>query len=111
MSDNELGIDKIISCLKSWVGEKITAYLAGFSKVEDLNRLDDLEPLVKDRLNCAYRAVQLIVEEYSSETARAWLFGMNSHFDDRAPAGIIRHAEGSQDLTDIFPAARAFCFL
>lgn len=66
------------------------------------------QDVTKMRLRAAYQVNRLLVDAYDDETAKAWLFGMNSRLDDRAPASAIRQAIVPDDLDGVIPADRAF---
>jgi hypothetical protein len=107
-----LEISDVASYLQDQIGQKMTAYLAGVTDAKMVGRWASTEHAPRDdvklRLRHGYQAVRLLVEAYSAETAKAWLFGANTRLDDEAPAYILRHARGYDDLRFVVPAARAF---
>lgn len=53
-----------------------------------------------------YKVVRMLAEAYDTKTARAWLFGINSRLDDRAPIELLGEATSTAEFTLIVKAAR-----
>lgn len=51
------------------------------------------------RLREGFKVVRMLIEAYDAETARAWLFGTNSHLDERAPIQVLGQATQPSDLS------------
>lgn len=107
-----LKITDIAFYLQEHLGQRIAAYMCGIRDAKMVGRWarGDHAPqeATKMRLRAAYQVTRLLVEAYDDETAKAWLFGMNSRLDDRAPGSVIRLAVVPDDLESVVPAARAF---
>jgi hypothetical protein len=107
-----LDIAEIAGFLQRQLGQKLTAYVGGIRDPKMVGKWirRDSRPhdMVSVRLREAYKAVRMIVESYSADTAKAWLTGSNTRLDDQAPAMILRYAESFEDCLTIFPPAKAF---
>jgi hypothetical protein len=105
-------IAEVARHLQDHLGQKMTAYLAGLKDPKVVGQWAAARatprPLAEMRLRCSYEAVRLIGTAHGDETVRAWLFGSNRRLDDEAPAYVLRHAQGVDDLRQIVPVARAF---
>lgn len=107
----ESPIQEIICSLKEKVGSGITAYLAGVRKKETLDKWlagKRVPSSAQRRLRCAKTVVWLIAERYGAETAKSWLFGRNTHLNEKAPAYIIRYTRSEHKLSEIVLFARGF---
>jgi hypothetical protein len=106
-----VGLGELAAYLQANLGQRMTAYLAGLRDPKQVGRWQRPEaPQPSDqvmmRLREAYKIVQMLVEAYDAETAKAWLFGTNTRLDDRAPIELIREAETPGQFTPIIRAAR-----
>lgn len=103
---------EVADWLQAQLGQQLTAYVAGLRDAEVVGgwRSGRVQPraAAELRLRSAYHAVGLVADAYDARTARAWLLGANSRFDDEAPAWLIREAETSDDLRLVVEAASAF---
>lgn len=108
-------IADIAAYLQEHIGQRPTAYLSGLKDAKTVGQWagGQVAPrsLASLRLRHAYQAIRLIVEAFGDETAGAWLFGMNSHLDDEAPAFVLRHCELPEEITPVVRAARSFAEL
>lgn len=105
-------IPEIVAFLQENLGQKFTAYMSGLNDPKEVGawikgKVTPRSP-ANMRLRYAYRVVRMILEAYSGDTAKAWLFGTNTRLKDEAPAYLLRHAQTVEDVRDIVPAARAF---
>lgn len=109
---SSLSVAEIARYLQEQLGQKMAAYVAGVNDARMVGRWaagkHRPQPDVDMRLRHAYQTVRLLVDAYSAETAKAWLFGSNSRLDDEAPAYVLRHAESWEDLRPVVPVARGF---
>lgn len=107
-----LDVTEIVTWLDEHLGQRMTAYVSGIKDQKLVAKWASGKhkphPDSEMRLRRAYYAARLIVEAYSDQTARAWLFGANTRLDDQAPASVLRTAAEVDDLFPIVPAARAF---
>ena len=105
-------IDEIAAYLQKTLGQKMTAYLSGLNSQKAVSNWIAKRTIPRDeaaiRLRHAYIAVQMIVDVYGADTAKAWLFGTNTRLNDEAPAYILRHSKTLDDLRGIVPAAKTF---
>ena len=102
----------IITALQRLLGDSQTvAFVAGLQDAKMIGKwLNGTEPrkAAQLRLRYAYMAARLIDAAFDQRTVEAWFFGSNSRLDDEAPAWVLRHAQGLDDLRGIMPAAKAF---
>lgn len=109
---SSLSVAEIARYLQEQLGQKMAAYVAGVNDARMVGRWSagkhQPQPDVDMRLRHAYQTVRLLVDAYSAETAKAWLFGSNSRLDDEAPAYVLRHAKSWEDLGPVVPVARGF---
>lgn len=107
-----IDIAKIAAYLQEHIGQQPTAYLGGLKDTKTVGQWAAGKVHPRDtaslRLRHAYHATRLLVESFGDETAKAWLFGTNSHLGDEAPAFVLRHARLPEEVTPIVRAARAF---
>lgn len=107
-----LGIGAVSQQLQATLGQALTAHLAGLSDTRHVGRIGRGEhrpqPSTARRLREGYKAVNMIAETYDWETAKAWLFGTNTHLDDQAPVEMFGSATTDQQFTDLARAAKQF---
>jgi hypothetical protein len=107
-----LTIQEIVAYLQEHLGQRMTAYISGVRDPKMVARWIARQNLPRDgaqiRLREAYQATRLIVDAYGTETAKAWLSGTNAELGSHAPAYLLRHARGWEDLRSIMPAVHAF---
>ncbi len=60
-------------------------------------------PETEHRLRHAFHITQLLLQQESAETVRAWFIGMNPDLDDQAPALLL-----AEDPHAVLLAARNF---
>jgi hypothetical protein len=108
----KLGPSEQARYLQQHVGQAITAYVCGLDDQKMVGkwargtaRPRGIRPV---KLHQAYVAVRLITETFGATTACNWLFGSNSRLDNRAPAWILRHAAGFDDMEAVVPVAKTF---
>ncbi|HUF77568.1 MAG TPA: hypothetical protein VMR44_01495 [Thermoanaerobaculia bacterium] len=108
-------IADVAAYLQEHIGQRPTAYLSGLKDVKTVGQwaAGEVTPRSSSslRIRHAYQAVRLIVEAFGDETAKAWLFGINSQLDGEAPAFVLRHSELPEEITPIVRAARGFAEL
>jgi hypothetical protein len=98
--------------LREQIGQEMTAYVCGW---RDAQTVADLishpqrspQPRPALRLQHAFTAVKLVATAYGPKTAQRWLFGANTRLGD-APAYVLRHADGLEDLRLVVPVAKTF---
>src|SRR6185436_15258901 len=102
-------LPQMVGYLQQHLGYRTTAYLSGTDDAELVSRWikgDTLpDELSTQRLRSAYEATRCLVKAYDAQTARGWFLGMNPHFDDTAPARVLRESRSSQPLEDVILAA------
>jgi hypothetical protein len=107
-----LDLAQVAGYVRQHLGYRTTAYLTGVDDTELVGRwaegLAQPEPLPAERLRSAFEATRHLVEAYDDQTARSWFLGMNSTFDDVAPAKILREGRDSQAWEDVVLAAQEF---
>lgn len=105
-------IADVTAYLQKHLGQRLTAYLSGLKDAKTVGQWAAGKVTPRDaaslRLRHAYQAVRLLVEAFGDETAKAWLFGINSQLDDEAPAFVLRHARLPDEITPVVVAARSF---
>ena len=106
-------IREIARRLQEQLGQRIAAHLAGLTDAKQIGRYgrnDGPEPSARTerRLREGYLIVQMIAAASDAKTAKAWLFGTNSHLDDDAPIERLGSAESTEDFVAVKRAARQF---
>jgi hypothetical protein len=105
-------LPKIATFLQAQLGQKLTGYVAGLTDPKAVGSWIRGANMPRQpaamRLRCAYQVVRILIAAYDAETAKAWLFGANTRFNDEAPAYILRNAKATEDLSQLVPTARAF---
>jgi len=103
----EAEIQKIARYLEEALGRNLVAYIADVDpKAVGRWANGDRSPRreAEDRLRAAYQVFQLLQEEESPHTVRAWFIGMNPQLDDAAPASTLKEGR----LRDVLVAARSY---
>lgn len=105
-------IADIAAFLQAHLGQRPTAYLSGLKDAKTVGQWGAGKVIPRDpaalRLRHAYQAVRLLAEAFGDETAKAWLFGINSQLDGEAPAFVLRHATLPEEVSPVIRAARSF---
>jgi hypothetical protein len=102
-----LDVPTLARSLQDVLGQRLVAVIAGVSDAKAVGKWARGEraphPDAERRLRDAFQITQLLLQNESAETVRAWFTGMNPDLDDQAPALIL--AEHPQD---VLLAARNF---
>lgn len=105
-----LPIAQIAAYLQETLGQRVAAALAGLADVRQIGRYaaGSAEPrdTVARRLREGYKVVRMLTDAYDAKTAKAWLFGVNSRLDDRAPIELLGAADDTAALAAVVRAAR-----
>lgn len=91
----EADVREMIADLRSMLGAKLVAYLAGIHRTDLVRRwADGTGPLpdrtVLDRLQVALTAARLITARDTPAVAQAWFQGRNPALGDRPPSQLLR---------------------
>lgn len=102
-----LGMSTIVGLLQDILGQRLVAVIAGVSDAKAVGKWArgqrSPHPEAEQRLRNAYQIVQLLLEQESADTVRAWFIGMNPDLDDHAPALVL-----GEDPVHVLQAARTF---
>lgn len=105
-------ISAIAGYLQEHLGQKVTAYLSGLKDTKTVGQWVAGKSHPRDaaalRLRNAYQAARLIEDAFGDQTTKAWLFGINSHLGDEAPALVLRRGRSPEEVAPVVRAARAF---
>lgn len=104
-------IPEIAAYLQAMVGQRVAAAIAGLADAKQIGRYareGGPEPhgSTERRLREGYKVVRMLVDAYDSKTARAWLFGLNTRLDDRAPIEVLGDATDTSEFAAVVRAAR-----
>ncbi|MFD4295078.1 hypothetical protein ACFWPA_16600 [Rhodococcus sp. NPDC058505] len=107
----EADVREIIADLRSILGAKLVAYLAGIHSTDLVRRwADGTGPLpdraVLDRLQVALTAARLITARDTPAVAQAWFQGRNPALGDQPPARLLRETNPGM-VRDIVLASAA----
>src|ERR671939_1340494 len=88
-----LGLPAIVGSLQDILGQRLVAVIAGVSDAKAVGKWARGErsphPEAERRLRHAFHITQLLLQQESAETVRAWFVGMNPDLDDQAPAVLL----------------------
>ena len=102
-----LELPVLVRSFQDVLGQPLVAVLAGVSDAETVGTWArgqrTPQPEAERRLRHAFHITQLLLQEESADTVRAWFVGMNPDLNDQAPALLL--AEHSQE---VHAAARDF---
>ncbi len=106
-----LAISEIAGYLQDALGQRIAAHLVGSRDAKQIGRYRKADgptpnPTTDLRLREGYKVVRMVVESFDDKTARAWLFGTNTHLDDAAPVDVLRRATEPSQFAEVRAAAR-----
>lgn len=100
-------IPAVAGSLQSTLGQRLAALVVGVSDAKAVGKWAKGERYPhadsEQRLRDAYHIVQLLLEQESAETVRAWFVGMNPDLDDQPPALVLR-----EEPARVLQAARSF---
>ena len=102
---------EVAGWLQDNLGQQLTAYVAGLRDPKvggKWRRGASPHASAEFRAWTAYTAARMLVDACGPGTARAWLLRSNSRLDDEAPAWLLRHADGPEDVRFLIAAARTF---
>lgn len=98
----------IAKFLQDSLGQKLVAYMTGVKDPNTVGRWASgaVEPRSgnDERLRTIFQIFNLLMDQESRHTVRAWFVGLNPQLDDTSPATAI--AEGN--VKDVMVAAKAF---
>ncbi len=88
------------------LGRVLTAHIAGVDPktVDRWTKGDQPRTDAEQRLRLAYQIFQVLQEDDSPHTVRAWFIGLNPQLDDTAPADALRDGH----LREVLVAAKSF---
>jgi hypothetical protein len=102
-----LQVPALVRSLQDVLGQRLVAVIAGVNDAKAVGKWARGErsphPDAERRLRDAFHIAQLLLQNESAETVRAWFLGMNPDLDGQAPALAL--AEHPQE---VLQAARAF---
>ena len=102
-----LDIPSLVRSLQDVLGQRLVALIAGVSDPKAVGKWARGErtphPETEHRLRHAFHITQLLLQQESAETVRAWFIGMNPDLDDQAPALLLADAP-----QEVLLAARNF---
>lgn len=109
----EAEVREMIADLRSMLGAKLVAYLAGIHRTDLVRRwADGTGPLpdrtVLDRLQVALTAARLITARDTPAVAQAWFQGRNPTLGDQPPAQQLREENVEIVRDAVVAAAREF---
>src|SRR5688572_20951368 len=88
-----LSTPTLVRSLQDVLGQHLVALVAGVSDVKAVGKWARGEraphPPAERRMRNAFQTVQLLLQQESGETVRAWFTGMNPDLDDQAPVLVI----------------------
>jgi len=104
-ADEQPRIADVASYVRRVAGRELTAAMVGAKDVTTVDRWAEGHAAPDRgsarRLRDAYAVTRTLLRAEPSETARAWLMGMNPALDDRAPAAVL-----AEDPAAVLRAAR-----
>ena len=102
-----LNLPALVRSLQDVLGQRLVAVIAGVSDAKAVGKWARGErsphPEAERRLRHAFHVTQLLLQQESAETVRAWFLGMNPDLDDQAPALLL-----AEDPQAVLLAARNF---
>ncbi len=102
-----LELPPLVRSLQNVLGQRLVAVIAGVSDAKAVGKWARGEraphPEAERRLRHAFHVTQLLLQQESAETVRAWFVGMNPYLDDQAPALLL-----SENPQAVLLAARNF---
>lgn len=102
-----LAVPSLAGSLQDVLGQRLVAVIAGVSDAKAVGKWARSErsphPETEQRLRHAFHITQLLLQQESAETVRAWFIGMNPDLDDQAPALLL-----AEDPHAVLLAARNF---
>jgi len=102
-----LDVPSLVRSLQNVLGQRLVAVIAGVSDAKAVGKWARGErsphPAAEHRLRHAFHITQLLLQQESAETVRAWFIGMNPDLDDQAPALLL-----AEDPHAVLLAARNF---
>jgi len=102
-----LELPALVRTLQEVLGQRMVAVIAGVSDVKAVGKWARGErtphPDADRRLRDAFQITQLLLQNESASTVRAWFTGMNPDLDDQSPALML-----PEHPQDVLLAARNF---
>jgi len=102
-----LEVPPLVRSLQDVLGQRLVAVIAGVNDAKAVGKWARGErsphPEAERRLRDAFHVAQLLLQNESAETVRAWFLGMNPDLDDQAPALAL-----AEHPNEVLQAARAF---
>jgi hypothetical protein len=102
-----LDLPVLVRSLQDVLGQRLVAVIAGVSDAKAVGKwargTRAPHPDTERRLRDAFHITQLLLQQESAETVRAWFIGMNPDLDDQAPALLL-----ADDPQAVLGAARNF---
>jgi hypothetical protein len=111
--ENRELIASVIDELRSMVGLKLMAYMAGISERSVVDRWIDGTGLptgvTQDRLRLAHKVSKVVFDRFGKSTVQGWLQGMNPDLNDQITAVMIRESVDPMVLeSELISAAEQF---
>ncbi len=107
----QMSARQVVQSVVELIGLKLTAYIAGVDDVETVDCwLSGTLPrsATIERLRLAYSVAKMLSEHDDISIVQAWLMGMNTELEDRAPIQLIREHSMAKIESDLWRAAKAF---
>lgn len=102
---------ELVTALGEILGTRLVAYLGGATETQTVRQWADgsvvADPVVLERLRCAYQAARLATAYDSTKVAQTWFQGRNPLLDDLAPAHTLRDGPPERHRW-VLAAARQF---
>lgn len=109
---NGATVPEIVDDLRSALGAKLVAYIAGVSETRAVREWADATrrptPAADERLRLAHRIVTLIGWSEGEAIVPTWFQGMNPQLEDRSPARVLHEDSFDEAGARVLAAANAF---
>jgi hypothetical protein len=108
-----LPFSAMVKELRSILGSRLVAHVAGVSETRAVNQWADGAREVKsteiaERLRLALRLALMLREHDAPATVQGWFQGLNPYLDDQVPATLLREGDLAKVGPRVLAAARAF---
>ncbi len=106
-----LAFPELVLRLTTFIGRKLTAYVAGVKDVRALDRwMEGAAPYgdAESRLRLTFQVVRTLLDHDPPNVVQAWLMGVNPELGDRVPLRLLRDGDLPLVAPEVLAAARAF---